>query len=133
MRDRLTWTAFLGMCFAVVGLTGLFASYGPLIPYERGMARLAVLDEVVAASQAADAPARLAALRPALADQADAVLAGPGALADRVAAARIRVQAETAREGASVAYRIRLMVGVVTLLAGGLGMGIMLFALRQRG
>ena len=136
MRPDATWTAFLMMCFAVVGLTGLFATFSAGIPLEHGMARLAVLDQVLAAARQPDAATRLPALRPELARslgtlEADVVLSGPGELFDRVAAARETVLSETGRESRSVTHRTRLMVGIVTLMAALVGAGIM--ALSRRG
>ncbi len=131
MNDRATWTAFLLMCFALVGLTGLFASYATSIPLERALIRTGVLDQVLAAARAPDAAARLDALRPALGPDADAVLSGPGDLWDRVAARRLVVLDEQGREARSVAHRIRIMVGTVTLLAALVGAGIMALASRR--
>ncbi len=136
MRPDATWTAFLMMCFAIVGLTGLFATFASGIPLEHGMARLAVLDRVLAAARQPDAATRLPTLRPDLARslgtlEADTVLSGPGELFDRVAAARDTVLSETGRESRSVTYRTRLMVGIVTLMAALVGAGIM--ALSRRG
>ena len=115
------WTAFLVMLFALVGLCGLFASYAPSIPLERGLARSATLDQVLAAK---DAPA-LEHLRPALGPLARPVLDGSGPLSDRVASARTVVADEQRREAASITYRTRLMLGVVTALAAILGAGIL--------
>jgi hypothetical protein len=84
-----------------------------------------LLDRVLVESAAADGAARLERLRPALGGLATAVLDGPGALPERVAAARAVVLDEQRREEASVAYRIRLMLGVVTVIAAVLGGGIL--------
>ncbi len=130
MRQNLPWVAFLLMCFAVVGLTGLFASYGPLIPLERALARDAVLDQALAQGRGPDGRAKLEALKDALGSTAETVLA-PGDLVDHVLEARAVVQSEERREGASVAYRVRLMLGMITLLGGLFGAGVMLFALKQ--
>ncbi len=130
MNDRATWTAFLLMCFALVGLTGLFATYATTIPLERALIRTGTLDQVLAAARAPDAAARLAVLRPALGERADAVLSGPGELWDRVAAERAVVLDEQGREARSVAHRTRILVVIVTLMAGLVGAGIM--ALGQR-
>ena len=133
MNDRATWTAVLLMCFALVGLTGLFATYATTVPWERALIRTGVLDQVLAASRAPDAEARLSAFRPALGPDADAVLSGPGELWDRVAARRLVVLDEQGREARSVAHRVRIMVGTVTLMAGLLGAGIMALASRRTG
>ena len=131
MNDRATWTAFLLMCFALVGLTGLFATYATTVPWERALIRTGVLDQVLAAARAPDTDAQLAALRPALGPAADAVLSGPGELWDRVAAQRRIVLDEQGREARSVAHRVRIMVGTVTLLAALVGAGIMALASRR--
>ena len=44
-----TWYAFLAMTFAVVGLTGLFASFAAPLPLARALARDAALNEAQAA------------------------------------------------------------------------------------
>lgn len=123
MRNRGVWIAFLLMCFALTGLVGLFASYATSIPLERALYRNAVLDQALAAG----APDQ-AAIRRVLGKGADRVLAGPGDLAARIAAARATVRAEAEREQRSVAFRTRLMLFVVTALAAGFGTGILLLA-----
>lgn len=126
MRTLGPWIAFLTVLFALVGLCGLFASYAPGIPLERGIVRQAVLDRALTAP---DAPA-LERLRPALGPLAPAVLDRGGPLAERVAQARIVVADEQRRESASVGHRTRLMLGVITVLAAGLGAGILVLARR---
>ena len=133
MRSSWGYVPWLAMCFAVVGLTGLFGTYGPVIPLERTLRRSAVLDQALATGAQPDGPARLAAMRDALGTSADAVLSGPGDLPTRVLAARAAMLAEEARETASVAYRTRLMIGVITVLAGLFGAGVLVFAVRQTG
>ena len=127
MRLPGTWIAFLVTLFGLVGLCGLFASYAPAIPLERGVIRAGLLDAALAARDTAD----LQRLRPALGDLAKDVLDGPGAITERVAVARLRVADEQRREAASIGYRTRLMLGIVTLLAAGLGSGILVLV--QRG
>ena len=131
MRQDLGWAAFLLMCFGVLGLTGLFGTYGPQIPLERALVRLQVLDEAQAAASGPDAATRLPALRDQLGPLADAVIDGQGPALDRIAAARATVQSEAVREAASVAHRIRVMIISITVLAGLFGAGLMLFALKQ--
>lgn len=133
MNDRATWIAFLLMCFALVGLTGLFATYATTIPWERALIRTGALDQALAAARAPDADARLSALRPTLGADADAVLSGPGDLWDRVAAQRRVVLDEQGREARSVTHRIRIMVGTVTVLAAVVGAGILALASRPPG
>ena len=127
MRTFDSWTAFLLMLFAVVGLCGLFASYANSIPLERALLRSAALDQVLTAAD----PAALARLRPELGELATPVLDGAGLLAERVGAARRVVANEQEREAASIGYRTRLMLGVVTVIAAALGAGIMALARRQ--
>ncbi len=125
-----SWSAFLVMLFVVVGLCGLFASYANSIPLERGVARSALLDEAFIASTQPDAPARLEQLRPNLGALAAVVLDGTGPVPDRIAKARAIVLDEQQREGASLAYRTRLMLCVVTGLAALLAVGILNLARR---
>lgn len=88
MKNRGVWVAFLVMCFLVVGLTGMFASYSTAIPLEAAMMKAAALDPTAQAAALADGR----------------------------------------REAEAVGKRTRLMVGVVTVLAAGLGSGILLIA-----
>ncbi len=131
MNDRATWTAFLLMCFAIVGLTGMFATYATTVPLERALIRTGTLDQVLAAARAPDASVRLEALRSALGERAGAVLSGPGDLWDRVAVERAVVLDEQGREARSVAHRTRIMVIIVTLMAALVGSGIMALAQRR--
>ena len=133
MRPQATWTAFLLMCFALVGLAGMFASYAVTIPLDRALARTAVLDGVLAEARQPD-PARQATLRMMLGpDVGPRVLDASGDLFDRVAAQREVVLQEGIQEERSVAYRIRVLVAVVTVTAGLVGSGIMGLARRAPG
>ncbi|MBC7799710.1 MAG: hypothetical protein H7Z10_03730, partial [Gemmatimonadaceae bacterium] len=51
MPDRAAWIAFLLMCFAIVGMTGMFASYVTVVPVERAIIRTGLLDQVLAAAR----------------------------------------------------------------------------------
>lgn len=124
--NRGAWIAFLLCCFALTGLVGLFGTYATSIPLERAMHRYAALDEALAVD-----PPDQAAIRTALGKEAEPVLNGPGPLADRVAHARAGVRSEAEAEQRGVAARSRLMLGVITLLAAGLGTGILLLATKQ--
>lgn len=126
MRTLGTWIAFTVTLFGLVGLCGMFASYAPSVPLERGIRRSAVLDQ---ASAAPDAQA-LERLRPALGNLAPLVLDRPGALVDRVVSARAVVADEQRREAASIGYRTRLMLGIVTVLAAALASGILVLVRR---
>ena len=59
------------------------------------------------------------------------MLSGPGDLWDRVAAERRTVLDEQGREARSVAHRVRIMVGTVTVMAALVGAGIMALASRR--
>jgi hypothetical protein len=122
MQNRFTWVAFLVVCFLVTGLTGLFASYSGVIPLERAIHRSRALDAALATDGSA------ATLGPLLGADADLVAHAAGDLPARVAAARETVLSEGEREAAAVSSRTRLMLGVITVLAAGLGAGILLLA-----
>lgn len=124
--------AFLAMCFAVVGLTGLFASYVGPLPYERADLRDAVLDEALATATLPDGPERLAALRTRLDSSAAVVIDGKGALPDRVATARTAMRAEMRHEADAIGSRLRLMLFVITAVAAGFGMVLLGAAARVR-
>jgi hypothetical protein len=112
-----SWYAFLVLAFAVVGLTGLFATYAAPIPLHRAIDREAAL---TAAAETTD-PQALAALRPRLGDSADAVLApGPDREA-RIAAERIAMRARLEREAAITATRLRWLIVIITLAAAVFG------------
>jgi len=120
-RNSGTWTAFLAMTFAVVGLTGLFATYATPIPLERALARDAALDEALASNGQPNQAATLEALRDRLDDSAAAVINGTGPLAARIGAARTAMHAELQREADAIGSRLRFMIIVVTVLGAVFG------------
>lgn len=124
-RNSATWTAFLVMCFAIVGLTGLFGTFATTVPLYRALARYAALDEVLAVSRQPDAAVQLDRLRPQLAESAAAVLQGEGTVEERVARERAAMRARQEHEAEGVAWRIRVMVLVVTLMAALFGVFVM--------
>ena len=128
-RQGGVWAAFLAMCFLIVGLVGGFALYVTPVPLQRALARGTVLDQALLAGEAQDAPG-LAALRPALGASADAVLTGPGTIVQRVVRERTAVAREAEAEEAALIARIRLMLVVVTVMAGLFGIGVMGLARR---
>lgn len=122
---------FLIMSFGVLGLTGLLAAHVAPLPLERALQREAVLDEALAAARTGP-PAALEALRPRLGDSARNILpAGPDFEA-KVAAERAAMRARRIAEAEATATRLRWMVILVTLLAGGFGAAMMLAATRGR-
>ena len=125
MRIIGPWIAFLSTLFLLVGLCGLFASYATSIPLERAAARNVLLDQAAATANAPDGAGQLRQLLPRLDSLAEPLTTGPGTLADRITAARATVLDEQRRETVSLTYRVRLMLGVVTVLAAALGAGIL--------
>ncbi len=120
-----TWAAFLAMTVIVVGLAGLFASYAVPLPLERALARDAALDAAQAAAHGPDPAGALAALRPRLAESADAILP-PGADIDaRIATERTAMHERLLTESGEVAKRTRLLLGVVTTMAAVFGVAIL--------
>ena len=132
MKNAPAWSAFLLMCFLVVGIAGQFGTFAPLVPYQAALARSAVLDEALLAGAGPDGAAKLEAMRPTLGRSADAVLSGPGTLTQRVAAARATMLSEQTREANSVARRTRITVLTISVLGALLGVGVLLFALKQQ-
>jgi hypothetical protein len=113
------------MAFVIVGLAGIFGTYAAPVPFARALVHEAALDQVLIAATAPDQAARLAALRPALGESAEAVLSGPGTLPERVARERARITASFERQAASLGTRLRLLIGVATLAAGIFGLAML--------
>ena len=116
-----TLMAFLVMAVAMVGLSGLFATFAAPLALEREASREVALDAVLAAAGKPDAPQRLEALRDALGDSAKLVFAAQGDVADRVAAARTAMRVQLAAEAAEAATRLRWLIVVITLVAAAFG------------
>ena len=127
-----TWAAFLATAFAIVGLTGIFATYAAPLPLARALARETTLDRALATAGAPDPGAALAALRPALGESADAVVSGPGTLAERVARERVAMRARLTEEAGEVALRLRVMIGVFTLAGALFGIAVLSIVRRSR-
>ncbi len=125
MQNRPVWVAFLLTCFLLTGLVGLFASYAGAIPLERALFRSETLDRAATVGELDPAAIRRQ-FGPAVAD----AMAGPGDLVTRLARAHEAIRQEGREESSSVAGRSRLMLGVVTVLAGALGAGLLLLASR---
>ncbi len=124
--NRNVWIAFLLACFLLTGLVGLFASYGPSIPIERALHRIAALDQATAGETIDRASVQLT-----LGTAAEDVLNGPGDLQARLARARAAIIADAEEDEAGVGARTRLMIFVVTGLAAALATGILLLVSRQ--
>jgi len=119
---------FMAMTFAVVGLTGLFASYAAPLPLERAMQREAAFDAALAPSLST---ADRTALRDQLGEDADEVLNGSGDLTQRVEAARHAARRRFQTEEAAVTNRLRLLVLVVTGAGALFGVALMNVAGRR--
>lgn len=114
--------AFLTMAFVVVGLAGVFASFAAPLPLHRAMAREATLDAALATLNNPDPQAALKALAPRLGDSAAALAGGDAAsLPARIQAERIAMRARFEAEAAALAFRVRLMIGLLTLSAAAFG------------
>lgn len=119
------WTAFLAMAFVVVGLSGIFASYAAPLPLARAVEREAALDEALAAAHRPDAQAAIEALRPRLAESADALLPVGGDMDARIAAERRAMRARLMAEAGAAATRARWIIGVVTLMGIAFGAAVL--------
>jgi hypothetical protein len=130
-REIGSWTAFLVMAFAVVGLLGAFATYAAQIPLERALARDTALDQARAASQSHDQP-RLEMLRDALGDSADHLDPAPGYTPDRIDAERLRMRDAFRAEAEDVGFRLRIVIAAFTA-AGALFGAFVLGIVRNTG
>ena len=111
---------FLAATIAILGMTGIMATYITPLPLKRALAREAVLDQLLA-----DNGANYATLAPRLADSAAAVKPGPD-LAARIAAERVAMRARLQTESDNTAGRLQVMLLVCSLGAmmfGAVGMG----------
>jgi hypothetical protein len=122
--------AFLAMTFAILGLLGLFASIVAPIPLERALARDAALDEAAAAALGPSPQAAIEALRPRLAESADALLPVQPDLADRIARERSAMHARFLIEATNTASHLRIMIGIVTVICALFGAAILAIAAR---
>lgn len=124
------WMAFLAMSFAVVGLTGLFASVATPIPLERALARDAALDDAAAAARQPDPQAAIEALRSRLGDSAAALLPVGPDLAERIARERAAMRVRFLRDADNTEIQIRMMIGIITVAAAAFGIAILSIASR---
>jgi hypothetical protein len=124
---------FLVMAFAIVGLTGLFATFGAPLPLERAMAREAALDDAEAAARRPDAAAALDALRPRLAESADAILPLTPDIDAKIARERVAMRARFTADADDTATRLRWLISVVTIMGAAFGAAIMRISARVIG
>ncbi len=125
-REIGSWTAFLMMAFAVVGLLGAFATYAAQIPLDRALARETALDQALAAERAGDG-GRLGLLQDALGDSADKI----GTTEASLQAERLRMRSAFQAEADDVGFRLRIVIAAFTV-TGGL-FGAFVLAIVRRG
>ncbi len=125
-REIGSWTAFLMMAFAVVGLLGAFATYAAQIPLDRALARETALDQALVAERSGD-PARIKSLQDALGDSADKI----GSTEASLQAERLRMRSAFQAEADDVGFRLRIVIAAFTA-TGGL-FGAFVLAIVRRG
>ena len=125
-----TAMGFLAMCFAIVGLVGLFASFAAPLPLARAMAREATLDQAQLALHSANPQAAMDVLKDRLDDSAQAFSPLPADPDAAVAAERVAMRARLRAEAAAVASRMQLMICIVTAMAAVFGCAIIGFGRR---
>ena len=116
MRARTGWMLFAALAVAVVGLTGVFATYATPLPLQREIARESALDAALAAANAPDPQAALATLAPRLGDSAAALAGAPAGLPERVEKERLAIRARFGTEAGALAEQLRLLIVVITLM-----------------
>ena len=126
----MTVLSFLAIAFAIVGLTGLFATFAAPLPLQRALARERTLDAVLLAATHPNPAAELEALRPSLDDSADAVLSKPGSsttsdLVSRVAGERIVMRHRMEADTIHLAVRLRWLICVITMMAAAFSIAIL--------
>lgn len=127
MAERRNYAAFgfLVMAFAIVGLVGIYASFAAPLPLQRALARETALDAALAAAGSPDPQAALKTLARRLGDSAGPLAGADSAsLPARIQAERIAMRARFEAEAASLAFRLRLLIGLITLSAAGFGVVI---------
>ena len=126
-----TTMGFLAVAFAVVGLTGLFSTYAVPLPLERALARDTALDAALQAARGPDPAAAIEALRPRLAESADALLPIAGDLADKIARERAAMHARLLAEADATETRLRWLICIVTAMAAAFGIALLGLAPRR--
>jgi hypothetical protein len=126
MKPSLTRVGFMLTCFLFPGLIGTFASFSIPAPVVDEMHQEAALQAVLAAPTPAAQATLIAALPNDVDDDTAAiVMKGTGPLPARIAAAEINMKREVLAQARNSAYRIRLMVITMTVLAAMLGVALL--------
>ena len=125
-KVSLSRIGFLLCCFLLPGLIGTFASFSIPAPVVDEMHQEAALQAVLGAANPAAQQAAIANLQDATdADTAAIVAKGTAPLSARVAAALANMHGEVLSQARFEAYRIRLMVITMTVLAAGFGVALL--------
>jgi hypothetical protein len=127
-RPGASLIAFLAMAFAVVGLTGILATYAAPLPLARALHEEAMLDDALAGGRVAD----IDALAAALGKNDEARFGGTAAAADRnadlparAAALRAALRRTMTAEAKAAAWRLRFLIIVATTAAALFGAALM--------
>ncbi len=124
---------FLVMAFAIVGLTGVFATFGAPLPLQRALAREATLDEAQAAALRPDAAAALDALRPRLGESAEAILPLSPDIDAKIARERVAMRERFTVEADATATRLRWLIVLITITGAIFGAAILRISARVTG
>lgn len=127
MSNRISLTAigFLVMAFIIVGLVGIFASFAAPLPLQRALSHETAWDAALEATRGPNPTEAIARLAPSLGDSAKALLAGdPASLPARIQAERIAARALFEAEAEAVGFRLRLLIGLVTLASAAFGVAM---------
>ena len=128
--NRFTKMGFLAMCFAIVGLVGLFGTFATPVPLARAISRETALDDAQVAMHSANPQAGLDALKDRLDDSAAAFTPLPANPDSAVAAERVAMRSRLMADSVATASRMRLMIGIVTVMAAAFGSAIIGFGRR---
>ena len=127
-RPGASLIAFLAMAFAVVGLTGILATYAAPLPLARALHEEAMLDDALAGGRVAD----IDALAAALGKNDEARFGGTAAAVDRnadlparAAALRAALRRTMTAEAKAAAWRLRFLIIVATTAAALFGAALM--------
>jgi hypothetical protein len=125
-RPSFSRIGFLLSCFLIPGLIGTFASFSIPAPVVDELHQDAALDAVLnAPTRSAQASAITNLPNTMDADSAALVTNGTGPLPARIAAARANMHSEVLAQARAEAYKIRLMVITMTILAAGFGVALL--------
>ena len=123
-NNSLAASGFLAMCFAIVGLVGVFATFAAPLPLYRAMLRDIALDEALVALHGPTPQAALDALKLRLDESAAAFTPLPANPDATVSTERRAMHARFHEEADATSYRMKLMIGIVTVMAAVFGAAI---------